>query len=808
MSITDGFLTATTLNVSDRIIVRVKATNITNQTQTIYFLTEGSQHYSYGLSTFPVNQLTFSNGLTLSANNVVLGGTLTATTTSLTDGIIRTGNTNASLFEIKNTTPSSYIAFNPMIKTSYHYRGDSGTTSAITSEFQTFRSERNAELLTGRTYDIAPAGVSGLTVYAWDSVHAGLYGSVGYGATTTTGNITYNSGNDLAHSNYSIFGKFDTWPDVTVNTSNVFKTFNGWYALYGGYLDAGAKSGSTMDRFMFYTAGGFRYYNSNLYLNISDAMGLYVAPMKSAFTGITRGWGVYQEGSQDNNYFGGDIGIGTTAITNSLHVSASTDPVRIVGLSASTDTSLVTIDGNGVLHTFLTTNLVTLYRSNGALGGNRLVNLVSYALSFSSSTQPNTLMLSGGNVGIGTTVSSYKLDVGGTVRTTNDTRLANTSGNVLIGPTPTSGSYSGGTIPSTLTINSGGGGGISFLRPTDFAQMVAMTVPDGSTLKIGGGNQNNIDIYGHTTFIARFSNSGSGMLGVGTSSPSNTLHVSASTDPVKFVGLSASTDTDLLTIDSTGVLHKIATSGLSTSAATLYNSNGTLSGNRVVSISASSLNFSSSTQPNLLVLDGGNQVGIGTITPTNKLTVSATTDPVKFVGLQSASDSTVLTVDGTGVVHTFPIASLASGTIYKSSSNTFQTNSGTSTFYSSAISSSNFSNGDSLKINVAVTMSTTSVNSVETTYWINSAATMVGATQISLYTGALGFRYYPSNRFYWTLGGLFYGRGFTTTTQNSDSNSNTPIGTVTIPSTFYIIVQVSTTGTDRACLASFQVTKS
>lgn len=198
----------------------------------------------------------------------------------------------------------------------------------------------------------------------------------------------------------------------------------------------------------------------------------------------------------------------------------------------------------------------------------------------------------------------------------------------------------------------------------------------------------------------------------------------------------------------------------------------------------------------------------GTARIMSGLTVSAVTDPVKFIGVQTGSDTSVLTVDAIGVVHTTPISSFVSGTIYKSSSNTFQTTSGTSVFYSSAISSSNFSDGDLLKINVAVTMSTTSVNSVDTTYWINTGATISGATQISLYTGALGFRYYPSNRFYWKLGSLFYGRGFATTTQNSDSNSNTPIGTVTIPSTFYIIVQVSTTGTDRACLASFQVVKS
>ena len=42
----------------------------------------------------------------------------------------------------------------------------------------------------------------------------------------------------------------------------------------------------------------------------------------------------------------------------------------------------------------------------------------------------------------------------------------------------------------------------------------------------------------------------------------------------------------------------------------------------------------------------------------NTLTVSAATNPVKFVGLQSASDTSLLTVDGTGVIHTLSTSSV------------------------------------------------------------------------------------------------------------------------------------------------------
>ena len=52
-------------------------------------------------------------------------------------------------------------------------------------------------------------------------------------------------------------------------------------------------------------------------------------------------------------------------------------------------------DGSGL------TNINNLYNNDGVLQSNRVVNLSSNTLNFSSSTNPNTLVLIGGNVGIG-----------------------------------------------------------------------------------------------------------------------------------------------------------------------------------------------------------------------------------------------------------------------------------------------------------------------------------------------------------------------------------------------------------------------
>jgi hypothetical protein len=76
-----------------------------------------------------------------------------------------------------------------------------------------------------------------------------------------------------------------------------------------------------------------------------------------------------------------------------------------------------------------------------------------------------------------------------------------------------------------------------------------------------------------------------------------------------------------------------------TGITSIYNGNGSLQENRVVNLSGRTLNFSSSTNPNTLVMSGGN-VGMGVSNPTSKLHVSATTNPVKIEGLIAVSATT------------------------------------------------------------------------------------------------------------------------------------------------------------------------
>ena len=72
MVISDGYFSGATLDVTDRLVVKVYATNITNQTRTIYFVSEGSEHYSFALTTIPNFIDTYVTGFTYSNNTFTI----------------------------------------------------------------------------------------------------------------------------------------------------------------------------------------------------------------------------------------------------------------------------------------------------------------------------------------------------------------------------------------------------------------------------------------------------------------------------------------------------------------------------------------------------------------------------------------------------------------------------------------------------------------------------------------------------------------------------------------------------------------
>jgi len=231
------------------------------------------------------------------------------------------------------------------------------------------------------------------------------------------------------------------------------------------------------------------------------------------------------------SFTGGTVSGATVFISgltaNTLNVTGRT---RLDGVTADT----LTVTGNtitsGLTATIISATTYqnlpnTLYTGNGVLSGNRVVNLSSYTLNFSSTTNPNTLIMSGGNVGIGTATLESKLQVSGLTTIT--------------------GQWNTGSTVNGLHF--------SFGHPTFGANIGQIySLQNGSAWR-------RLDVEGSPLVLNAQSG---GNVGIGTVSPSNKLHVFAATDPIKVEGVQTSTDTELLTIDGSGVVHKVSVSSV------------------------------------------------------------------------------------------------------------------------------------------------------------------------------------------------------------------------------------------------------
>jgi len=91
----------------------------------------------------------------------------------------------------------------------------------------------------------------------------------------------------------------------------------------------------------------------------------------------------------------------------------------------------------------------------------------------------------------------------------------------------------------------------------------------------------------------------------------------------------------------------------SSSGSTLYTGDGSLLSNRIVNLNGKTLNFSSSTNPNVLVLSGGS-VGIGTDTPDGNaiLDISSTNKGVLFPRMTTVQRTGMTTTEGLVVYDT------------------------------------------------------------------------------------------------------------------------------------------------------------
>jgi hypothetical protein len=278
--------------------------------------------------------------------------------------------------------------------------------------------------------------------------------------------------------------------------------------------------------------------------NSTNALSIYV-----------KGQGSYREHVRFGNlssgtprtYFGGDVGIGTTAPGNKLDiVSGYNNGVRISGegtvnnwmdikiLNYVTEAQAASFtDSNHIYTTNPTSGTAFPFTEYGALvieGRDDASNTgIALRTGNGSGQETRLAILGNGNVGIGTTSPSNKLDVNGIIEA--DKLILPTAGTTGAGTVTTpagkldirsDSTFSNSAIVARGTTNQNPV--LAFYRPTGSA---ATSYPwwleaNGSTFQIKTGSAANI---GSESVSAKVTINSSGSIGVGTTSPVQKVHI-------------------------------------------------------------------------------------------------------------------------------------------------------------------------------------------------------------------------------------------------------------------------------------------
>ncbi|MCB0647132.1 MAG: hypothetical protein KDC49_10740 [Saprospiraceae bacterium] len=314
-----------------------------------------------------------------------------------------------------------------------------------------------------------------------------------------------------------------------------------------------------------------------------------------------------------------NVGIGTTTPANKLSVVGKMDISDSLGIGITYPSERLEVSG-----TTKTTNLqITGAPSNGFILVSDATGFARWANSATIESDPkvgtlttnktprwNGLTLADGlvfdngtNVGIGTITPAQKLDVAGTTKTTNLQITSGASNGFILKSDPSG-------IASWANINS------------------IETDP-----KVGPLTSNKIPKWNGTTLADGLLFDNGTNIGIGTITPSQKLDVS---------GTTKTTNLQITNGAGTGYILKSDASGNASWATETDPKVGTLTSNKIPKWNGNNL-------ADGLVFDNGTNVGIGTVTPAQKLEVAGTTKTTNLQITSGAADGFILISDADGI---------------------------------------------------------------------------------------------------------------------------------------------------------------
>jgi len=331
----------------------------------------------------------------------------------------------------------------------------------------------------------------------------------------------------------------------------------------------GSGSTGTIRKAISLWAGGITY-GGDATATVNEAYGLLIEPLSVG----NQKYGIYQSGENDVNYFGGNVGIGTTSPDKPLHVVGSTGYTAIF---ESPDPGLFLEGGTEdwlIQHLAASTGNLRIRDNDADID----------VMTFKNDT---------GNVGIGTTSPSEKLEV---------------AGNILLPKTGTADDTT--QYPSYLLK----------LTASSWDSANSQAVDKTFSLKaIGLTDDSRLGVFNNSgTEVVTIKENGN--VGIGTTSPADKLHIEGG-------GIRLSTGDLVFKADDTGDIVFLNADG--TEKARIYSGS---------SAGINDLKFRTGGATRLYIDSSGN-VGIGTTSPRGKLDVKTTeTDRIYFGASSSTND--------------------------------------------------------------------------------------------------------------------------------------------------------------------------